>query len=226
MPTRSLLDFLAELTDPRDPRGRLYPLVPLLALCVVALLAGQTSVAAIAQFGRLRGKRLGHALGFTRGRMPCANTLINLLAALDADHLDRLLGDWLQERHAAGWDHVARDGQVPGVHLLAAYVPQVSAVIAQLRVEATTNEHKAALRLLGVLPSLVGTVVTADAMFTHADVGNAILAQGGDYLWYAKDNQTQLHTDVAVTFHTAEAGGFSPPTAGGMASGRAVHHQP
>src|SRR5688572_14414274 len=128
MPVSSLLDRLAELTDPRDPKGRQYALVPLLALCLVATLAGCTSVAAIAQFGRLRSRRLGHALGFHHGKMPCANTITNLLAALDPDHLDRVIGGWLADRHAAGWEHLAldgktirgsRDGDTPGLHLLA-----------------------------------------------------------------------------------------------------------
>src|SRR5947209_15938153 len=174
----SLIDLLGELKDPRDRRGLQYPLVPVLALCLVAILAGHTSLAAIAQFGRLRRHRLGHALGFRSGKMPAATTLGLVLRDLDADHLDRLIGAWLAGRHAAGWEHVAidgktargsRDGDVPGTHLLAAYAPQAAAVLGQMRVEATTNEHKAALRLLGVLPPLVGAVVTADAMFTHRD---------------------------------------------------------
>lgn len=225
MPARSLLAHLAELTDPRDPRGRQYPFVPLLALCLVATLAGHTSVAAIAQFGRLRGRRLGHALGFHRGTMPCANTLTNLLAALDPDHLDRVVGDWLADRHAAGWDHLAldgktlrgsRDGATPGVHLLAAYAPRVAAVVAQMRVEATTNEHKAALRLLGVLPPLGGAVVTADAMFTHADVCAAVRGRGGEYILYAKGNQADLRDDLEAAFAAPESGAFSPLPAGGV----------
>ena len=51
-------------------------------------------------------------------------------------------------------------------------------MVAQTTVDATTSEHNAALRLLGVLP-LAGAVVTADAMFTHADVCETILAGGG-----------------------------------------------
>jgi len=219
MPARSLLDRLADLTDPRDPRGRLYPLVPLLGLALVATLAGCTSVAAIAHFGRLRGRRLGHALGFHRGTMPCANAITNVLAALDPDHLDRIISDWLADRHPAGWDHIAldgkrlrgsRDGAVPGAHLLAAYAPQAAAVIAQMTVDATTNEHKAALRLLGVIPSLAGAVVTADAMFTHPDVCREILARGGDYVLYAKGNQPDLRRDIADTFAAADGGDFSP----------------
>ena len=43
-------------------------------------------------------------------------------------------------------------------------------MLAQMAVGAKTNEHKAALELLGILPPLAGAVVTADAMFTHRDV--------------------------------------------------------
>lgn len=227
MAALSLLDRLAERTDPRDPKGRQYPFVPLLALCLVATLAGCTSVAAIAQFGRLRTRRLGHALGFYHGKMPCANTLTNLLAALDPDHLDRVIGAWLGDQHAAGWEHIAldgktvrgsRDGDTPAMHLLAAYAPQASAVVAQMTVEATTNEHKAALRLLGVLP-LNGAVVTADAMFTHADVCAGVLKSGGDYVLYAKDNQRELRASIEAAF-AAESGDFSPVGDDRVAGGR------
>jgi len=232
MPAPSLLDRLAGLTDPRSRHGRQYPLVPMLALCLVATLAGCTSVAAIAQFGRLRRHRLGHALGFHHGKMPAANTITDLLAALDPDHLDRVIGDWLADRHADGWDHIAldgkvlrgsRDGDAPGVHLLAAYAPQASAVIARMTVEATTNEHKTALRLLGVLP-LAGAVVTADAMFSHADVCEKILEKHGDYVLYAKDNRSQLKADIEAAFAAAEGGDFPPLAAHRVAGGRGRGH--
>ena len=231
MPALSRLDRLAERTDPRSRHGRQYPLVPLLALALVAILGGNTSVAAIAQFGRLRKRHLGHALGFPHGKMPCANTFTNLFAELDPDHLDRLIGAWLADRHADGWDHIAldgkvlcgsRDGETPGVHLLAAYAPQASAVVARMTVTATTNEHEAALELLGVLP-LGGAVVTADAMFTHVDVCEKILERQGDDVVYAKDNQSHLKADIEAAFTAAESGDFSPdgphPVAGGRRDG-------
>jgi hypothetical protein len=221
---RSLVERLAELTDPRDRRGRQYPMVGLLTLCLLAILAGHTGPEAIAQFGRLRQKRLGHALGFKNGNMPCANTIAALLRNLDADHPDRIIAAWLTDRHGA-WEHIAldgkrlcgsRDGDVPGTHLLAAYAPHASAVIAQMTVEATTNEHKAALRLLDVLPALGGTVVTADAMFTHADVCAGIQQKQGDYILYAKKNQAELRDDLEATFTAADRGEFSPLAAGAV----------
>ena len=227
--SRSLLELLAELPDPRSRHGRQYPLAALLGLCLVATLAGNTSLAAIAQFGRLRGQCLGHALGFRGRKMPCANTLAKLPRSLDPDRLDAAIGQWLAGRHAEGWHHVAldgkvlrgsRDGTTPGTHLLAAYAPQAAAVIAQMAVGATTNEHKAALRLLGALPPLRGAVVTADAMFTHADFREAVLGRGGHYVLYAKANQPDLRADLEDAFAAANGGDFSPAASGRVGPGR------
>src|SRR5207302_5550560 len=93
----------------------------------------------------------------------------------------------------------SRDGAVPGQHLVAAYAPQAQAVLAQLRVDAKTNEHKAALRLLGILP-LAGKVVVGDAIFCQRDVAKGVVDAGGDSVFVAKANQPGLATDVAAGF--------------------------
>jgi hypothetical protein len=58
---------------------------------------------------------------------------------------------------------------------------------------------------------LDGAVVTADAMFTHADVCAAVRDRGGEYTGYAKGNQAELLEAPAETF-VAAAGGAFPPT--------------
>jgi hypothetical protein len=208
----SLQALFTTLPDPRRPRGRRHPLVALLNLTAVALLAGMKSLEAIAQFARDHGLAFRLALGFTRLDSPCKATLSNLFRILDIDAYERALSAWLAARCADLGDTLALDGktlrgsagyQVPGVHLLAAYAPKVAGVLAQIRVDGKTNEHKAALELLGVLP-LEGKVVTGDAMFCHKDTCEKVLEGGGDYLWTVKDNQPQLHFDIA------ESAAFSP----------------
>jgi predicted transposase YbfD/YdcC len=93
---------------------------------------------------------------------------------------------------------------------LTAYVPAAAAVLKQIRVECKTNEHKAALRLLGVLP-LRGKVVTGDAMFTHRDFAQEVRNQGGDYLLIVKDNQAELKAQIQAALH--DDVGFSPLSA-------------
>jgi len=220
MPPLSLLERLAAVPDPRHSQGRVHPLPAILGLTVVALLAGCRSLEAIAQFGRDHGTRLAHPLGFRRGKTPCKATLSVLFRRLDVDALEAVLAAWIADRHPGGFEHLAldgkvlrgsADGEIPGVHLLALFAPAVAATAGQLRVAATTNEHKAALVLLGVLPPWQGAVVTADAMFCHADVAGAIRGRGGDYLFTVKDNQSTLKADVDALF--AQVADLSPPAA-------------
>jgi DDE_Tnp_1-associated/Transposase DDE domain len=213
----SLLEELASVPDPRSAKGRRHPLSAILSLTVVATLAGMKSLEAIAQFGRDHGVAFAHALGFTRGKTPNKSCLSKLFRRLDVAALEETLGRWILGRvQHHGWDAIALDGKTargsadgdaPGVHLLTAYVPAAAAVLKQIRVDAKTNEHKASLRLLGVLP-LAGKVVTADAMFTHRDFAQEVRDHGGDYLLIVKDNQPELKAHIQAALH--QDADFSP----------------
>jgi hypothetical protein len=223
----SLMELLEGLHDPRRAQGKRHPLPALLGLAVVAMLAGMTSYEAIVQYGKERGWDFLQHLGFTTRRGLCKATDSRVFRRIDAADFEARVGRWIQARLAPGdAPHLtidgktargSRDGDTPGVHLVSAYAPDVKAVLAQLRVDAKTNEHKAALELLGVLP-LKGKVVTGDAMFTHRDVCAAVIAGQGDYVLPVKDNQPTLGKDIAAAFAGPEAG-LSPPP-GGAARGR------
>jgi hypothetical protein len=224
----SLLEVLQSVPDPRDRRGRQHPLPAILSLTVVAVLAGMKSLSAIAQFGRERGAAFAFALGFTKGKTPAKSCLSELFAALDVAALESALSRWLLGRLACGWEAIAIDGKtlkgsadgaVPAVHLPGAFAPDAGAVLAQMRVDAKTNEHKAALRLLGVLP-LAGKVVSGDAMFTHKDVARKIRQAGGDYVLIVKDNQATLKRDIHAAL--PDDAGFSPLPAEAQGGGGAA----
>ena len=200
----SLLETLAQVPDPRGLNGRRHPLSAILGLAVLAMLSGCKGYSAIAQFGRERGFTLAHALGFRRGKTPTKSTYSILFRRLDVTAFEAALAQWTASRLPEGPLHIAidgktargsRDGETPGQHLVSAYAPVAQAVLAQVRVDAKTNEHKAALQLLGILP-IQGRILTGDAMFCQRDVCAKIVADGGDYLFFAKDNQPSLVTDI------------------------------
>jgi hypothetical protein len=204
----SLIEALASVPDPRDPRGVRHPLRAILSLAAVAILAGSRSLEAIAQFALDRGTAFAHALGFTKAYSPTKSCLSKLFRRIDVGSFEAAVGRWTLSR-LGEWQALAidgktlrgsRDGDAPGVHLLAAYVPSAAAVIAQMRVDCKTNEHKAALKLLGVLP-LEGKVVTGDAMFAHRDVAEKITEAGGDYILTVKDNQPDLKAQIFSALH-------------------------
>ena len=215
----SLMELLEGIHDPRRARGKRHPLPALLGLAVVAMLAGMTSSEAIVPYGKERGWEFLKHLGFTTKWGLCKATDSRVFRRIDVADFEAHVGAWIQGRLGPGdAPHIAidgktargsRDGDTPGVHLVSAYAPDVKAVLAQLRVDAKTNEPKAALELLGVLP-VKGKVLTGDALFTHRDVCAAVLDGGGDYVLPVKENQPTLSQDIAAVFAEPEAG-FSPP---------------
>jgi hypothetical protein len=221
----SLYSALAQLPDARKARGKLYPLPALLTMTVAAILCGCKTLTAVAQWGHDYNHLLG-LLGFTkrkgqRYRSPCVGELSTVYAALDADAFEAALRGWLQAGGTGGVLAVdgkrlrgTREGAVPGVHLVSAFDRDARAALAQVPV-GDTNEAKAALALLGLIP-LCGVVVTGDAAFTHRDFCEAVIAGGGDYLLPVKDNQPELKEAIATGFTRA----FSPEAAGGAAGGR------
>lgn len=238
----ALLDVLVDVPDPRKRRGLRHPLAAILALAVLAMLTGAKGYEAIAQFGRDKGQTLAFALGFRRGKTPAKSTFSILFRALNIAAFEAALTRWIRSRLPEGEELIvaldgktargSKDGDVPGQHLVAAYAPQCQAVLAQIRVDTKTNEHKAALQLLGLLP-LQGGLVTGDALFCQRDLCAKIIEQGGDYLFFAKDNQPSLVIDIKAGLAFQEqtrqtAAAFSPgrgKTAAAGGVGRQQHGQ-
>lgn len=215
----SLMELLAGIHDPRTARGKRHPLPALLGLAVVATLSGVKGYQAIIQFGKERGWEFMQHLGFTTKRGLCKATYSRVFRRIDADAFEAAVAVWLRSWIATDEAaHLAidgkalrgtRDGTTPAVHLVAAYANAATAAVAQLRVDAKTNEHKAALELLGVLP-FKGKVITGDAMFTHRDFCDAVVKGGGDYVLTVKENQPTLLADIKACF-TEPPAGLSPP---------------
>lgn len=213
----SLPDLLEEIPDPRRAEGKRHPLPAVLSLLVLATMAGMRGLQGVVDFGRNLSPDVITALGFTRSKTLAKSTLSEILRAIDINAFEAVVGRWLRRQaDDHGWTAIAIDGkslrgatgeQLPAVHLVAAYAHEAQVVLAELRVDTKTNEHKAALELLGVLP-LKGVVVTADAMFTHRDFCREIRAGGGDYLLAVKENQPTLLRDIEAVF--APDAGCSP----------------
>ena len=213
---QALAAHLTTLVDQRDPRGVRYPLAPLLALAVCAKLAGHSRLTALAHWAQLRAADLAHLFGLKRSTMPHYTTWSRLFAdAVDVAALEQTLGTFFQQQRRAhevparGSIILAVDGKtirgtIPaghttGVHLVAAYLPEIGVVLAQLAVDSKENEIVVVPKLLAHL-DLAGVVVVGDALQTQRDLRIQIVESGGDYLWFVKDNQPRLRADVELLF--------------------------
>jgi hypothetical protein len=207
------------------------------------MLRGCKGPTAISQFGRDHGVELAHALGFRRGKTPAPSCFSELFSRLDAAAFEAALSRWIAARtppppeggakQSVSLDgktlRGSRDGETPGQHLVSAYAHEHEAVLAQIKVDAKTNEHKAALELLGILP-VRGRIILGDAMFCQRDLCEKITQQGGDYVFTVKGNQLGLERDIAAGFGF-EAGArqiaaaFSPWAAAPTGAGAVAHQR-
>ncbi len=222
----SLLAHLANIPDPRSPHGRRFSLLSLLSSACAAVLCGQGSYTAIAQWTRNQPPEFRRALGFFRAP-PTDGAFRYLFTLLDLGAFETALAHWIaglipldpEQLRPTPLDGKAlrgSDGKLRGaVHLLSLLDGPTGGILMQLAVDAKTNEHKAAFDLLRGMV-LRGRIITADAMFCHRDLAQQIRDQGGHYFFEVKDNQEQLKRDIAAAFEPA----FSPLRAEAPVGGR------
>jgi predicted transposase YbfD/YdcC len=210
-----LLDALAKVPDPRDPRGIRYPLSALLMVAVCAVLAGASSFAAISDWLRDLDSHARDRLGFDR--IPSGTTMWRLLTRLDADLLATVLAGWLttrtrrsspvrprRHRHVIAVDgktlRGARSDDGRQVHLLSALDTGTGIVLAQVTVDAKSNEIPAFTPLLDAVHKVVGTlkgaVFVADALHTQAGHARQVAAHGAHLIAAVKGNQPKLSAQL------------------------------
>lgn len=201
----SLLPYLATIRDPRKRRGIRHQQVSILAVAVCALLSGAKSFAAIGQWAAGLSQDLLVRLGCRKSERlrkyipPSEPTLRRTLQAVDAEEVDRAVGNWLAaQKQDLG---IAIDGKAlrgskgangKPVYLVAALLQREKIVIAQGQVDQKSNEITAFQPLLEPL-EVAGKVITADAIHTQAENARFVVEKKkADYLFPVKQNQKNL----------------------------------
>jgi hypothetical protein len=196
------------ITDPRGRQGRDFRIDSLIALLLVGMLAGQTTCAGIATWIKDRPehekRRMRLPVIFDGGgrwhcRIPCANTLRNLLRVLPVEQLERAAAAYVVSCGVnAQRTHLAIDGKTlcgsatadqPAQVQVSLYRPDTGMVIDQIAVPAGTNEITAA-RTLIERNDITGSVISADA--AHANQETAELIQKKAETIYLPSKKTSL----------------------------------
>lgn len=230
---KPLVEVFETIADPRAAGGRRYELSAILMLVSGAMLCGYDNLNQIAEWGRAQPAEFLRAMGFRRGQAPGKSQLYEVMSRIVPTSLEAALSEWgesvLSELQAADGlvtegrptlQGIALDGKTlrgskqlgAGIaHLLSAVSHGVGITLAQVGVDAKTNEIPLAAELLqGLL--LEGRVLTMDALLTQRALAQQITEGGGDYLMVVKDNQPTLAADIALAladFSPSEHGAFS-----------------
>lgn len=224
----SLAMALAAVPDPRRHASIRYPLGGMLALTVSALLAGQHSVLAIAEWGARQPAEVLRRLGFGAGPTPCQSTLQRLFVRLDVAAVARALTAHVAPAvgGAGSPTGISLDGKAlrgqlqfratgSPVDLLTAVCHATGLALAHEPITAA-GASKAAAELT-VAPALIaqlewaGRVLTGDALFCQRQLCQQVHAAGGDYLLLVKGNQPALERDIALLFDPPAGTNPLPP---------------
>ena len=219
-----LYSTLGQDADNRQQKGKRYTFGILLMVVILSKLCVEKTPYGMSEWDKMRASELQRLFGYHRLVKPSNKTIQRLTdTTVDDSMLQETIRNYLHQTYGGQQsilvtiDGKTLRGTIPkgktrGVHLLAAYLPEEGVVLLQIEVQQKENEIVAAPILLQEL-DLKGRVVSGDAMFTQREISVAVLAQGGDYLWFVKENQQTLHEDVQRFFQEVEhAPGWHIPT--------------
>ena len=219
-----LYAVMGQVHDQRQEKGKRYTIGILLIVVILAKLCGENTPYGIAEWAKMRAEELQKLFGYHRRVSPSNKTIQRLTDTSLADtDLQATIRRYLHRTYGGQRSILVTidgktlrgtiaKGRTRGVHLLAAYLPEEGVVLLQIEVGQKENEIVAAPTLLCQL-DLKGRVVSGDAMFTQREISIAVLAHGGDYLWFVKDNQPTLNEDVQRFFEeVAHAPGWHVPS--------------
>jgi len=206
----SLYARFEDMVDQRKRRGRRYSLAMILTVAMLAKICGENTPYGMAEWAKHRVGTLVDLFQLKRGKMPHDSTYRRILGkVVDVEELERLSSQYLSGKKFFGQQVLlAMDGKVlrgtlddqqKGTYLLAAYLPREGLVLMEIALEGKGSEIPGAPKVLKSI-DLRGKVVMGDAMHTQRPISIQIVEAGGEYIWYAKGNQSQMEEDIRLWF--------------------------
>ena len=192
MPSSSsgLLDYLADIPDPRIERCRAHRLIDILMIAVCGSICGADNWVAIAEFGRAKTDWLKTFLALPNG-IPSHDTFGRVLARISPWHFQDCFTAWVQSlmpKLADEGEIVPLDGKTlrrsydtgsgqAAIHRVHAWAVKNRLVLGQFHGEEALEEISIIPELLRVL-GLKGCLVTTDALGCHIAVLNDLRGFG------------------------------------------------
>ena len=219
----ALEEAFASLPDPRVARTRLHPLPELLVIALCAVLCGADSFVEMEAWGHAKEAWLRERLDLPHG-IPSHDTFARVFARLDPEAFTTCFQRWVEAlREGLPGERegqvIALDGKTlrrsldrasgrGALHVVSAWATQSQLVLAQVPVDAKSNEITALPQLLELL-DVRGCIVTIDAMGCQTDIARQIVEQAGDYVLAVKANQPSLYEDVQLFLDDARERDFA-----------------
>ena len=216
-----LLDYLADIPDPRIERCRAHRLIDILMIAVCGALCGADNFVAIAEFGRAKAAWLKTFLALPNG-IPSHDPFRRVFARIAPWYFQDCFAAWVQSltpRLADQGEIVPLDGKTlrrsydtgsgqAALHMVHAWAVNNRLVLGQFHCEEALEEIAIIPELLRLL-DLKGCLVTTDALGCHKSTAEQVVAQQADYVLAVKANQPNS-MPISNSFLTAPTRNWTP----------------
>jgi len=180
--SRKLLDYFADVTDPRVERTKLHKLEDILAIAICATICGADGWTEIAFFGECKQKWLKTFLELKNGT-PCDDTFRRVISALQPEEFEACFQRWTKDILKKYNDIIAIDGKT-----LRRSQDNVKGKSAIHFVSAWACENKL----------VFGQVATDEKSNEITKIAEKITDKNADYIFSLKGNHGTLHEEVRL----------------------------
>lgn len=215
---QSLLEYLAEINDPRIDRAKKHNLIDILTIAICAVISGAEGWEHIEMFGRMKVDWLSSFLELPNG-IPSHDTISRVFASIDSEQFQKAFIDWVNgiELNKKG-KVIAIDGKSlrrsfdtsvgkGPLHMVSAWAVEAGISLGQLKSANKSNEITAIPRLLDLL-DVSGAIVTIDAMGCQKEIAKKIRSENAHYILALKQNQPNLFNETKALFSLAKSKSF------------------
>lgn len=205
------------IQDPRHHNTQ-HLLHDMLLIALCAVISGADCWTQVAEYGRSKKAWFEQFLQLPNG-IPSHDTFGRLFARIDPKGFQDFFTRWVQEfSESIKGKTVAIDGKTlrgshdrtsnkSAIHMVSAWVSQLRLVLGQLKTDDKSNEITAIPELIKTL-ALQGAIITMDAMGCQKKIAKTIIEEKADYVIQVKENQPNLHQDIALYFQDPANGPF------------------
>lgn len=210
----SLIACLHTVPDPRSERNRRHDLAEILICLILGYAAGKVSIRKALEWCERHLKWIRRFIPLQKG-VASVPTASRILSQIDEELFLYAFMEWIGEKLETRGIHLIIDGKalrasaekvkngnVP--YVLNAIDAGTGLVLAQLPIEAKTNEITAIPKLLSLL-DLKGTTVTIDAIGTQTSIMEQILESGGHFVFTVKKNHPATYSEMMDIFEDLQA---------------------
>lgn len=209
--SKSLIDYLKEVPDPRGAQGSRDDLWQILLIIIMGIMSGQHGYQGLGRFVERHRRSLIKILGLKQGTAPSYSTLRRIMLDVDYTKLNEAFNNWAQSQAMTRGEAIAGDGKSLRntvsnadnnrqnfISMVSLFSQQQGVVVATAIMENKKESEICVIQQLLSQLKLENHVFTMDALHCQKKTVAAIVESNNDYIIKVKKNQPKLQEAIRV----------------------------